>query len=259
MSDEEKKFNLSIVADRKPYFQQYIYHSLRTDYLSYIANTNRKALRLFRKDVDEIKAIPPEERTDDEAQFLIDFERNCPVIDGDDVMNSICHKVEKEFASYISNHRRDDVFDPSILKAGVGYQKRQFSEIKKLYEEYTRRVEDYMKYSKKNRIRKADSNAQLLMIKDDFRRMCNEICSNEESLSDVVIDLVYKNEKGRRFAWDICGAQIIRNLLKNNDNMISVPVQDDEGDIEFRGRRYRIERREYIEEEDIMEVLNGTE
>lgn len=250
MNDEEKKFQLSIVADRKGYFQQYIYSSLRKDYLKYEANTKRKALRLFRKDVDELRSMFEEELTPEEKQFLVDYELYCPVIDGTDTINRICHKVEAEFASYVTHQKEKTSFDPEILKSGVKYSKVYSTEIRKIYNEYKDRVSDYAIYTKKKRIDSYDANVQFSIMKEEFKRRCEEICPNNEMLCDIIVDLVYEKETGRQFAWDIVGDQIIRNLLAKNGNTISIPVLDEDGDVEFKGKRYRFERVPYVEHKE---------
>lgn len=248
MDDEKKQLYLNTVADRKPYFMIYIYDRLRKEYNTFIDNAKRKSLRLFRKDLEDLLSASEEDLTEDEKQFIADYELRIPVVDANDTVNRICHKVEKEFKSYVLKKKDEVKFDPSILKSGKPYSSRKFKEVKEVYTEYRCKLDEFVKSKGKKRIDRATSNEIMLIMKDEFKRKAESICQNEEALCDIVVDIAYSRENSRKFAWDICGAQIIRNLLKNNDNMISVPVQDDEGDIEFRGRRYRIERREYIEE-----------
>ena len=259
MSDEEKELYLSVCSDKRPYFFKYIYPRINKEYSAYVLNTQKKALRLFRKDVTELKNADYSTLTDQEKEFLSDYEKYDPVLEYPCVMNRICWAVEEELDGYVTKHKDDFEFDYTIMKTDEQYTESQYKEVKKVYKQYTTRMEEIAKHAKKERVRQSDVNMQRQILKDEIKMLCLECCSNEEVLCNIILDLCYKKERSKAFAWDICGAQIIRNLLKNNDNMISVPVQDDDGDIEFRGRRYRIERREYIEKEDIMEVLNGTE
>lgn len=246
MSDEDKKFYLSIVADKKSYFQQYIYSSLRKDYMSYVANTKRKALRLFRKDVDELMATPEEERTPEEREFLFNYELYNPVVDGTDTINRICHRIEKEFAGYITRQKEELEFDHNILKSGTPYSDRQYKAIRKLYMEYRGRVEEYSKAARKKRVDSYDMNERTALMKEDFKRRCEEQCPGAEMLCDIIVDIAYEREGTRQFAWDIVGDQIIKNLLAHNDGKINIPVLDDEnGDVEFRGHKYRMETVDY--------------
>lgn len=82
------------------------------------------------------------------------------------------------------------------------------------------------------------------MLLRNFRQRCAEICSNEEQLCNIVLDMCYKNNKSKQFAWDICGTQIIENLLNKKDRKLHFPVMDENGSIEFGGKRFRIETTE---------------
>ena len=51
---ERCEFNMRILADKKPYFMRYIYPDVMTEYNDYIKNTNRKAVREFRKTIGDL-------------------------------------------------------------------------------------------------------------------------------------------------------------------------------------------------------------
>ena len=80
----------SIVVDKKPYFMRYIYPALMKQYNTYIKNTDRNALREFQMTVDELCAIPENERNERQNEFLNFFYKRMPVGMGDCVMNKIC-------------------------------------------------------------------------------------------------------------------------------------------------------------------------
>lgn len=246
MSDDEKKIYLSVCSDKRPYFFRYIYPEINREYTSYLSNTKRKALRLFRKDVDELKAQDANSLTNDEREFLKNYEEYNPVLEYPCVMNNICWAVEKEMDGYISRHKSDYEFDYAIMKSGVGYAEKQFRAIAKLYDQYNARIEDYVKYARKNRVQADEANVHRAVMKEEFKKLCLEKCSSEEVLCDIILDLCYKKERSKAFAWDIVGDQIIKNLLAHNDGKINIPVLDDEnGEVEFRGHKYRMETVDY--------------
>ena len=249
VSDEERKFQMSICSYRKPYFFRYVYPAVNKTYTTFVSQTNRKALMLFRKDVSELKSTPPEELNEDEKIFLENYEIYNPVGEHPCVMNRIAWKVEEELDGYLSKHRSEYDFDYTIMKSGVHYSEKARSEISKLYKQYRANTEDFMKRYARIRISSEEANTQLSIMKEDFRRMCLERCSSEEALCDILLDICYKSEYSKGFVWELCSQQIVQNLLKNNNYKINVPVPDEDGDIEFRGRRYRIECVDYYEEE----------
>ena len=48
----------------------------------------------------------------------------------------------------------------------------------------------------------------------------------------------YTTSKNKTFAWDVAGEQIFHNVLKNNGGIITYPVKDKDGDIDFCGKKF---------------------
>lgn len=100
-----------------------------------------------------------------------------------------------------------------------------------------------MQYAKSERIKSEEQQMQRYVWKEQFKRQCLQECPNEQYLCDIVLDLCYsKSNSSKQFAWDICGDMFIRNLLKRHDSIISYPVADENGDIEFHGKHFKMQR-----------------
>lgn len=241
---ETREFYKRIVADRKPAFMRYIYPDLMKQYNTYMSNINKNSLREFQLTYDELSSIPYKDMTDRQQEFL-DYCRRCmPVGTGDCVMNIICRKIEDEFDGFFGKISGSSGFDYSIMKSGVEYTQYQYYKIKQLCEEYNRKLQSYIVFSSYERPDSDESAAVMNIMRDAFIRECETVCSNSEQLCDIVLDLCYKHTKTKKFAWSICGDQIIRNLLKKNNNRISFPVLCDDGDIEFAGEKFKLETKE---------------
>lgn len=232
----KKEFNLRIVADRKPYFMRYIYPDLMKKYNTYMTNANKKALREFGLDIKGIMA--QEELTDEQVAFLEYFDWKLPVGDHDCVQNKICKRIEEEFDGYVKKNPPPAPFDYTVLKTSMEYTKSQYALIAELYEEYTQKVQEFMVESYYKRMDQDDAIVRKALLLRNFKQLCNEICSNAEQLCNIVLDLCYRNNRSKQFAWDMCGTQIIENLLNKNGRKLSFPVSDDNGDIEFGGQRF---------------------
>lgn len=232
----KKEFNLRIVADRKPYFMRYIYPDLMKKYNTYMTNANKKALREFGLDIKGIMA--QEELTDEQVAFLEYFDWKLPVGDHDCVQNKICKRIEEEFDGYVKKNPPPAPFDYTVLKTSMEYTKSQYALIAELYEEYTQKVQEFMVESYYKRMDQDDAIVGKALLLRNFKQLCNEICSNAEQLCNIVLDLCYRNNRSKQFAWDMCGTQIIENLLNKNGIKLSFPVSDDNGDIEFGGQRF---------------------
>lgn len=244
LSDEEverRMFNLSILADKKPYFMRYIYPNLMNQYNTYIKNTDKKCMREFRQTIEELMEKNPDELTEAEAEFMNYYIQRMPVGMHPCVMNKICRRFEEEFDNYFLKNISEEEFDYCIMKSGQEYTTTQYNSIAKLYEQYTKRLQEYMQFSKRERIDEDESATKRSLMINDFRVECERACSNASQLCDIILDLCYRRSGSKQFCWDICSKEIIDNLLHNNGNIIYFPVQDEDGDIEFCGKKFTLE------------------
>ena len=238
-SDGVKDEYKPITADRKPYFLIYRYPDLRKEYNNYIRDCNSKSRMLFRRDIPAIKAIT--NPSDDIKEFLYYYEKHMPVTMDDCTVNRICRMIESEFDGMKISDKTS--FDYKILKSGVGYSANMFNQIKEVYQEYKRRITDFMTEARQTALDKDDVDIQKQELKDYFIMRCSCICPDVDMLSDIVIDLCYTHENSKSFAWDIAGHTIIKNLLKKHDNIITYPaLTNDSGDFTYLGNVYKMER-----------------
>ena len=240
--DKTREFYREIVASKKPYFMRYIYPSLMKEYNTYINNTNRNSLREFQLTVDELNNTPYCDLTDRQREFLKYYNYRLPVGVGDCVMNKICRRVEAEFDGHVGRHNSEVKFDYTIMKSDAEYTSQQFYDIKRLYDDYNQRLKNYAVFADYERVDEYDSMSELTLMNNEFRKQCETICPNEESLCNIILDLCYRKNSTKRFAWSMCGRTIINNLLKKNRNMISYLRLDDEGDIEYCGNKFVLEQ-----------------
>lgn len=236
---KRKKLNLRILADKKPYFMNYIYPDQMSNYKQYINKTNKKSLMEFRLTIDEL--ISKTNKTKRENEFLEYYYMRMPVGLNNCVMNRICWKIENIFDGYLKVNKPEQQFDYSVLKCNVEYSKQSFKSILKVYEEHVRCQQAYKQKSKKERIEQQERTTYRNILKQEFKKECLAICSNEMELCDIVLDICYKNNNSKQFAWDICGDVIIENLLSKNNHKIKYLYQSLDGEIEFGGSKFKIE------------------
>ena len=241
--DAKRQLYRSILSDKKPYFMRYIYPDLMRQYNTYLKNTNRKALREFQMTVDEMAAMPYHELSDEQKEFLRSYDKRMPVGTHDCVMNRICQKFEREFDGYISKNCSNSSFDYRFMRSPAIYTQKQFRAVKALFDDYNKRlvnhaiISDYERQDGNNASDIADINAE-------FRKACDTICSNSSALCNIVLDICYQKSSTKTFAWNVCGHEIISNLLSNNGNIIRYPRLDDNGDIRYGGNKFIIEEQE---------------
>lgn len=235
----KKKFNQRIVAANKPYFMTYVYPSLRTQNNTYNTNSNNGALMRFGS--YGIRSIEDLYNYEPKTKEMIECLRLHGEMVGSNacVVNRICWIFENAFDGYLSKKYIQPEFDYSILKSNVEYSKKNYEDIFALYKEYQKRVEAFQRKKRTEKLNSLENWEKKKVFIDWFKKECEIICSNENELCDIVLDICYKTEKSKQFAWDICGDVILDNLLKNKCGIIHFPqLVNDNGDFEYCGENF---------------------
>ena len=243
IEDEEyREFCKLISADKKPYFMCYIYPALMKDYKRFAKKVNENSMRRFGISLKELLEI--EETNEEQAEFIRYYYRGLPVGIGNCVMNKICKRFEDEFDGFLRGIPKTEAFDYSILCGETKYNTSQYYKILKLYEEYTSRIRSVAIANNNLKTDKTERHAVVNLLNNRFKEECSVICLNEDELCNILLDMCYKKNATKRFAWVMCSDVIIKNLLKKNDNEINIPVLNKNGDIEFAGERFEVIKRE---------------
>lgn len=238
-SDEiinEKQINANIAADIKPWFFIYRYSQLKTELDKYVKSVRSNCKIRFGKSLDELYLL--DNKSQEEEEFLYYYEKYMPVSRAPGTMNRICWKIEDEFKT--TDVLPNVEFDYSILKSDVMYTSEDKCLIQQLYDEYNKNLQIYLKNPCKNDSSKEERNAFLVDLNRVFFNECVRVCPNVEVLTNILIDICYTSNNSKIFVWELVGEQIFQNLLKKNNYMIQFPIKDDNGDIDFCGKRFSL-------------------
>lgn len=242
---KKKELNLRILSNKKPYFFQYIYPHLKNNYESFKRESNNKSLIQFGVSLEEL--MNKENKNDNELEFLKYYNFKNPLGENPCVMNVICKKIEREFDNLKDIHNNNK-FDFNILKTNKIYSKSKYNKISKLHIEYNSELSQFKASISKQRMTKEERYEQRKLLINNFKEKCLEICSSSEELCNILVDLCYKSSKTKQFVWDICGEQIIKNLLIKNNYTVNYPEIDDNGDIEFNGYKFTMKQKQFSED-----------
>lgn len=237
--DETAEFNRRIVADKKPYFMRYRYGDLLKDYNEFLKHSARKAQREFNISIDELLEKPIDTLTEDERRFVHYYNIEMPVSTYNCTMNRICKRIEDEFDRYLSKYPAAIEFDPSIFQSGCDINYRKRKEVETVYNEYVSLINQFLASEKKILSDVEAIRDGRTIITDEFLRRVRAICSNDDELTDIIVDVCYRRGTSKQFVWDICKDTIIRRLLEKNDMTISFPVLDDHGDFTYGGNTFK--------------------
>ena len=155
-------------------------------------------------------------------------------------MNKICRRFEEEFDGHIRKHNEAVKFDYRFLKSDAEYSYSQYASIKKIYTDYNQRLRNYVIFADHERIDEYEALSEITLMNNEFRKECDIICPNKDVLCNIILDICYTKNSTKKFAWGMCGEEIIHNLLQKNKNIISFPTASDKGDIEYCGDTFLI-------------------
>ena len=233
---QDKQINANIAAEIKPWFFIYRYSQLKSELDKYMKAVKSNCKIRFGKSLDGLYAC--DNKSEEEEAFIYHYEKYLPVSRAPGTMNRICWRIEDEFKSTDVLPNVD--FDKSILKTDAEYSLEEYEQIKQLYDEYNKSMQLFLKNQNQNDLGDDEVGFDIVRLKDVFVDECNRVCSNSEVLSNIVVDLCYTSNKNKTFAWDVAGDQIFRNVLKNSGNIMRYPVKDENGDIEFNGKKFSL-------------------
>lgn len=236
-SDEiqkKKQFNQTICANKKPYFFMYNYDTERINYQKFIEEANSKSISLYGYSFEDM--LKMDNLDEDVDRFIKYCASKCPIDMSPSTMNRICWKIESEFSG---NFLCSDVdFDYMIYKSGNEVKRTSYFEIKSLCEHYLMDLKNLNSRKTNNeeerKILLADKDRLLEVLMEDI----SSICPNQESLCDILLDICYTGKMSKSIVWDVCGDQIIENMLKKHDNMLTYPEKCSEAEFSCCGAKF---------------------
>ena len=234
---EKKNLNRKLVA-KKPYFFIFNYDYLYKDYMKYMKNVDSNAQLRFGKTLNEL--LSSETFSDDEKVFIDNYYKYLPVDCSPGVINRICWKIEDEFKNM--DVLPDAKFDYHILTSDATYTKAEFKAIEELYADYIHTIRNIKKQyaQKQNDVADNDIVSDLFVAKEMWKEKCLAVCNNEKVLTNILLEICYNSNNSKSMVWDICGEQIVQNLLEKNNYTFRFPQRDADGDIEFDGEKFSI-------------------
>lgn len=233
---EEDEFNNRICADKKPYFMRYIYPDVDKKYRSFTKAAERQCRVMFGMKIENL--VKQDELTDEQASWLEWYNRLFPVNDNGSTMNRLCHMVEDEFKGFKTKVKASCEFDYKILKSNARFDPEIAKKINELYVQFSKAKARLIMDKNEVRISGDEYTESFRDITQQFKEKAYEICSNSKMLCDIIIEICYTTEKSKSFAWEVCGDQIIENLLEKNNHELSYITRDDNGDIEYNGLKF---------------------
>lgn len=214
-----KNFNMSICAEKYAYFFQYRYLSMKRDYDAYKNTANNTAIVKFNKTINEMKNCS--NLTEEEAVFMDKYKNNCPMDESHGVQNRICWAVEREFDNF-KTKKVDGISCLNVLNmSNINYD--LYDAVKILCDDYKSEVHKQSKKYIKNNVTDGDAVKSSTDILNYYVSEMYKICSNEDELCDILIDICYIKGYNKEIVWTACGDVIASRLVMNGDEVLKYP------------------------------------
>lgn len=237
---EDKKLWSSICAWRKPYFMSYIYPAQMRDYKQYVAAARKRIKWDGFAGLDEIMQKTAK---DDVDEMVIQYYLyRMPVGINSCTMNRLCWTVEDELEDFEEELKIRRKFDYDSLKSGVEYTNSQYYGIRSIFKDYLRFARGNAIHSgngNNNKETGADRKERIALYQESMFRNLHDKCSNDDVLCDILLDLCKKNASSIAIVWELFHDTLIKRLLEHHNGMVHSLVQDENGDIEYDGKRFK--------------------
>ena len=242
---EHKQLLKRIAADRKPYFFIYNYDTLHAEYGRYLKKAHNAYMCEYGSDLLEDFELFKMDRDSwgiKRRTFFEYFDKFLPVDMSPCTMNRICWAIERQTKNMTISVNGD--YDWHKLKSPhPEYSMHTYYKVKpilaKEYDKFQDRMRELNILMKAEYIHGMESVDMLQTSVDMFLRKLNLICPDEELKCDILLEVAYKNNKSKKFVWELCGNQMVKNLLIRHGNRVSYPViADINSDFEYCGIGY---------------------
>jgi hypothetical protein len=246
---DKKKFMNKLVIKKKPYFMRWLYKNYNKKYNNVNNNANTYCLVNYGCDLNQLKQ--KNNKSEVELKYIEEYYKSLPLNEAECIMNKLSKYMEGikyDMSKFINNYSD---FDYSIFMDNsiVINKDETYNKILRIYESFMANKHLYKTIvendetcsDSKNKFdkEKYDNLEQMYLY---YKNELIKVCSNLDQLTNIIVDICYNkhSQSSKDFAWKMCSNGMIKNIYKNNKNIISVPIKYENGTIEYLGERYSL-------------------
>jgi hypothetical protein len=238
---QEAHFYNKIMVDKRPIFMIYLYDNYYRDHREFGYNYNIYSIANFGKTLEEVLAIDKSSLTEDEKAFLNEYYDFNPFLETNCTINNISQYMQ-ENVKKIKHGRKSIKVEKNtrILRdADVSLDRNKLKKLYNLYKKYKSEKRNFFNI-------KGSSGEALYKTLEQYNKAIryeaySGISSSITELANLAVTICYEMHPGdnKSFAWNVFGEGIVNNVYKNRQEIIRVPVLDnDHGNIEYLGSHY---------------------
>ena len=228
-------FNNRILCNIRPAFFRFLYPHYMSRYNKEIKKYNIYSHLAFKRPFAEI--LRNGGYTEEQENMIKEYKAHSFFLDNNSVVNRISRYMRANIAligKYIS--RSSKHYDYHILQNPE--HKLTIENLEKM----TEILEEYKEFKKNLRHDLEGPYSNVDSFMHYLRKKClQNISSNESELADYAIEITYGKDRAMlEFAWKMFSDGILENIIGQSSGIISMPVQDDYGKINYLWNTYTI-------------------
>lgn len=241
----DRELNNRILLDKHPYFFIHLYSNTKKKYKEHVKKYEILSLQRLGMSLSDLKGV--KRKNDEQLSFMDEFYRRSPVIESDCVMNKICKRIESVDFEIKKLLKIDDELDihESFMNKDIEFNQTTYKKVKKEYSKFNSMVRSEMSNSQEIIKTTYDENIaqDINVIREKLKVELLKVCSNEKELMNYVIYMFYVDNKAsnKDVMWSIFGEEIVQNLV-NEKGHLYLPIQDDDGEIEYLNKKYTVKK-----------------
>ena len=239
---EHKMFLNDICANRKPVFFKHRYSASKNDDKNFQSSIELFSMLECGKPIKELS-----KDKQNEQELLNSYENKSVLIDYNSPMNKVYHYMEDKLSCLKKQSTLVNLDVSKLLKTNKepldNFDK--INIIKSLADDYFAEKSKF-----KKGINKEYSNIdQYAKVLRDRAVGCFD---NEEELTNYVVEVCYiqRYHQSKSFAWCVFGDFLLRNLMRNTSQPVTIPVRDDNGEYEYLFNNYTL-KDVYVDRSDL--------
>jgi len=226
---EEIEFNNKLVIEKRPMFMKHLYSKYKKDFKFHQDRYNYLCQKQYNLTIDDLLA---KDYLNEEQKKLVDnYNKYNPLLDTDCPMNNISKYMEeqvKEIKINVKKKNHEKIFD-ILFNQNIDITEKEIKSMEKKYKSFL---------SSTRSLNATDNETDYESI-DAY----SDISKDIQKLANLAIYVNYKlyPNSNKNFAWNLFGNGIILNLHEKENGLITIPVENINGDINYRGSTYKSE------------------
>lgn len=233
-----------ILLDRRPYFFKYRYAKSRREWREYDRERNALCRVKYGMSIKELESLP--DKTPDQREWLRQYRHYAPLIVSDSPMNLVCRWIEEQDFEIQKRVKNTD-FDWRIYWSDVpDVSEEEYEQIVKCYKRYQQDVAGRLS-TKELGSSMSDSayyDTSITVLRDRL----SYVCSNPRMVTNALLRYLYEESPSasKGMAWDAYGRYMVEAARAKNPDSIKFPLPDENGDIEYLGKLYKLTEVDWV-------------